>query len=92
MANSTPPPIASPFTAATKEIASNVAQASQGIHEVNVNVNQSSSVSSEISKEVADIGVSMNEMSTCSSQVNPSAQELSILSENLKRMADQFKV
>jgi methyl-accepting chemotaxis protein len=77
---------------ATKEIATNVAQASQGIQEVNENVNQSSSVSAEISRDIAGVSLSMNEMSTSSSQVNISAQDLSKLSENLKRMVDQFKI
>ena len=79
-------------SAATRDIATNVAQASQGIQEVNENVNQSSTVSTEISHDIAGVSVSMNEMSTSSSQVNLSAQELSQLSENLKRMVDQFKV
>lgn len=79
-------------SAATKEIAGNVAQASQGIQEVNENVNQSSLVSSEISSEIAGVSVSMNEMATSSNQVNLSAQELSQLSESLKQMVDQFKV
>ena len=78
-------------SAATREIAANVAQASQGIQEVTENVNQSSSVSAEISRDIAGVSISMNEMSTSSSQVNISAQELSNLSENLKRMVDQFK-
>jgi len=70
----------------------NVAQASRGIQEVNENVNQSSSVSAQISQDIADVSVSMNEMPTSSSQVNLSAQELSKLSESLKQMVDQFKV
>lgn len=76
---------------ATREIVNNVTQASQGIQEVNENVNQSASVSSEISKDISNVSVSMNEMTTSSNQVSLSAQELSNLSENLKRMADQFK-
>lgn len=79
-------------SAATKEIATNVAQASTGIQEVNENVNQSSAVSGEISTDIAGVSVSMDEMSTSSGQVNLSAQELSKLSENLKRLVDQFKI
>ena len=77
---------------ATRDIASNVAQASDGIHEVNENVNQSSMVSGEIAKDIAGVSVSMTEMETSSSQISISAQELSKLSENLKKMVDQFKV
>ncbi len=78
-------------SSATREIVSNVTQASQGIQEVNENVNQSASVSTEISKDISNVSVSMNEMTASSNQVSISAQELSILSENLKRMTDQFK-
>jgi methyl-accepting chemotaxis protein len=69
-----------------------VAQASQGIQEVNENVNQSSTVSGEISQDIAGVSTSMDEMATSSGQVNLSAQELSQLSESLKRMVEQFKV
>lgn len=79
-------------SAATQEIATNVTQASQGIQEVTENVNQSSTVSHEISKDIAGVSDSMNEMSATSSQVDLSAKELSQLSENLKRMVDQFKI
>ncbi len=78
-------------SAATREIVNNVTQASQGIQEVNENVNQSSLVSSEISKDISNVSVSMNEMTGSSNQVSLSAQELSNLSENLKRMVDQFR-
>jgi methyl-accepting chemotaxis protein len=79
-------------SAATREIAGNVAQASLGIQDVNENVNQSSSVSSDISGEIAGVSESINKMSNSSNQVNLSAQELSQLSESLKQMVDQFKV
>jgi len=79
-------------SAATKEISINVAQASQGIQEVNENVNQSSSVSVEISRDIAGVSVSMHDMSTNSSHVNLSSLELSKLSENLRRLVEQFKI
>ncbi len=79
-------------SAATKEIAGNVAQASTGIQEVSDNVGQSSSVSEEISRDIAAVSQSMEEMSTSSSQVNLSAQDLSKLSENLKRLMEQFTI
>lgn len=79
-------------SAATREIASNVAQVSSGIHEVNVNVNQSSAVVSEISSDIAGVSSSMAEMAAGSGQVNTSARELSLLSEKLRQMVDQFKI
>jgi methyl-accepting chemotaxis protein len=78
-------------SSATRDIVSNITQASQGIQGVNENVNQSSSVSSEISKEIANVSVSMSEMTGSSNQVSLSAQDLSRISESLKRMVDQFK-
>ena len=79
-------------SAATKEIADNVAQASTGIQEVSDNVSQSSSVSEEMSRDITAVSQSMDEMATSSSQVNLSAQDLSKLSENLKRMMEQFTI
>ena len=79
-------------SAATKDIAANVSQASQGIQEVNENVNQTSTVLSEISEDIGGVSVSMSEMADSGNQVNLSAQKLSQLSEDLKRMVEQFKV
>jgi methyl-accepting chemotaxis protein len=62
-------------------MSTNMSNVAQGIQEVN----QSSSVSGEISRDIAGVSVSMNEMSTSSGQVNLSAQELSKLSETLKQ-------
>ncbi len=76
----------------SKEIAENVAQASQGIQEVTENVAQSSTVSGEISRDISEVNQASGEMSNSSSQVNMSAEELSKLSENLKGMVDRFEV
>lgn len=79
-------------SAASTEIAGNVTQASRGIQEVNENVHQSSSVSSDISCDIAEVDESMNQMRVRSDQVNLSAHELSKLAENLKKMVNQFEV
>ena len=79
-------------SSATKNIANNVAQASQGIQEVNENVNQSSLVSSQIAGDIAGISSAMNEMTDGSAQVNISAQDLSKLAEQLEQMVHQFKI
>ncbi len=76
----------------TQEIAGNVAQASQGIGEVNENVAQSSSVSTEIAKDIAEVSQSAREVSSGSEQINISAQELSKLGEQLNEMVSRFKV
>lgn len=79
-------------SATTKEIASNVTQAAQGIQEVTENVTQSSTVASEIAKEMADVSYAANEMSKSSSQVNTNADDLNQLSEELKKVINQFKI
>lgn len=79
-------------SATTKEIALNVVQAAHGIQEVTENVTQSSTVAGEIAKDIADVNQAANEMSDNSSQVNASAGDLSLLSGDLKKTMDQFKI
>jgi len=54
----------------------NISQASQGIREVNENVNRSSVVSDEIARDIRDVNVDAKDISANSSQVNMSASEL----------------
>ncbi|BBO88143.1 methyl-accepting chemotaxis protein [Desulfosarcina ovata] len=75
-----------------KDIAENVAQASQGIQEATENVAQSSTVSGEIAGDISEVNQTAGEISNSSSQVNMSAQELMNLSAELKEMVSQFKV
>ncbi len=79
-------------SATTKEIATNVTQAAQGIQEVTENVTQSSTVANEIAKDIADVNQSSTQMSDSSTQVNTSADDLSKLSEELKKIVNQFKI
>ena len=76
----------------TKEIAGNIAHASNGIQEVNENVTQSSSVVNDMAQEIAKVNQSAGEMSNGSSQVNLSADELSRLAEELKGLVGKFKL
>jgi methyl-accepting chemotaxis protein len=77
---------------ATKEIAGNVAQASQGIDEVTQNVAEASTVSGNISKDIVEVNSASQEIANASSQVRLSAGELSTLSERLKEMVGQFNI
>jgi methyl-accepting chemotaxis protein len=70
-------------SAATREIATNIAQASQGIQEVNENVNQSSTVAAKITRDIAMVNQGSSEIASGSDQVMASA-------ENLKRMATEL--
>jgi methyl-accepting chemotaxis protein len=76
----------------TKEIAANVAQASEGIQEVTKNVTQSSTVTGEIAGDISEVNRATGEMANSSSQVSMSAGELSKVAERLKFLVDQFKV
>ncbi|MDM8524234.1 methyl-accepting chemotaxis protein [Desulfococcaceae bacterium HSG8] len=76
----------------TREIAGNIASASVGIEEVNLNVAQSSSVAGDLVGDIADLSESAAEMSESISQVSVNAEKLSKLAAQLKEMADKFKV
>lgn len=79
-------------TAATDEIASNVAQAAQGLVEVNENVAQSSAVAGQIAQDITMVNQAAGEMSTSSGEVQNSATELSETAEKLKDMVGGFKL
>ena len=76
----------------SKEIAENVAQASQGIEEVTENVSQSSTVASEVASDISQVSQANVEISNSSSQVDTNAEELNKLAEDLSEMVGKFKV
>ncbi|MDA8403612.1 MAG: methyl-accepting chemotaxis protein [Desulfobacteraceae bacterium] len=76
----------------TNEIASNVAQAAQGLTEVNENVAQSSGVSNQMAHEISGISQIADQIFDNSSQVNKQAAELSGLAVHLNTLVNQFKV
>ena len=79
-------------TAATREIADNIAQASQGIQEVNENVSQSSAVAGTISQDIAQVNRAAGAISNNSKQVESSSSDLYRLAQELKKVVDSFKV
>jgi len=79
-------------SAATREIAMNVAQASQGIQEVNQNVAQSSTASTDIAKDIAGINQDASDMSGRCTQVNTSALDLNRSSDLLNQLVSRFRV
>lgn len=79
-------------TAATQEIAGNIAQASQGIQEVNENVSQSSTVAADISRDIAEVSNAATSISNGSNDVQESAQELLERSSELNQIVGRFKV
>lgn len=73
-------------------ITSNVAQAAQGIAEVNENVAQSSSVSGEIAGEIAEVSGVASQISKNSNNVNGQSGDLSKLAGQLSDLVNQFRV
>ncbi len=76
----------------SREIASNITQASQGIGEVNHNVASSTVVIAEVTREISNI----NQRSACveasSSRVRESAAQLNQLAAQLEKLMQQFRV
>jgi methyl-accepting chemotaxis protein len=76
----------------TRDIAENIGQASQGLDEVNLNVAQTTAVSSEISAQVAEVSQSADSMSRNGDAVRRHAEELRALSEQLKGLIHMFRI
>jgi methyl-accepting chemotaxis protein len=76
----------------SQEISDNVAQGSQGIQDVNVNVVKSSTVAGNISGGIGDVNMGIRNIADSSGEVSNSASGLAQLSENLKKLVDQFKI
>jgi len=79
-------------TAATREIANNIAQASQGIQEVNENVNQSSTVAVEIAQDISKVNLAATEISQNSREVQSSSEDLQRMASELNAIVSSFKV
>ncbi len=76
----------------TREIAENIAQTSNGIIEVNNNINETEELSRAIVHDITGVNKSAGEMSNSSDQVHKSSEELSELARKLKELMEQFKV
>ncbi|ADW17293.1 methyl-accepting chemotaxis sensory transducer with Cache sensor [Desulfobulbus propionicus DSM 2032] len=79
-------------SAATGEIADNIAQASQGLAEVNENVSQSSAVAGTITQDIAGVNQAANEITGSSRQVKASADTLQQLANELQGIVNTFKI
>jgi methyl-accepting chemotaxis protein len=79
-------------SAATKKIANSIAQASQGIQKFNQNVNQSSTVASEIINDIAMVKHSSIVIAHSRSQMKIRADHLKGMAEELKTIVGSFKV
>ncbi len=78
--------------AVTKDVAGNIAQASNGVRDANEQVAQTAEVSRTIARDIASINGAVSDLRHGDEQVQVSAAELSKLAEQLKVCVDQFRV
>jgi methyl-accepting chemotaxis protein len=76
----------------TRDVASNIAQASGGVTSANQRAAEMASVSKEIARDIATVGTSAAAMVTASDEVRTSAQSLSKVAEEIRSLVAQFKV
>ncbi|PIE64719.1 MAG: chemotaxis protein [Desulfobacterales bacterium] len=79
-------------SATTREIAGNVAQASQGLENMNRNIADSTLAACSIADDIQKVTQSSEEISSNSTQVDYRAGDLAKLAETLNRMVGKFKV
>ena len=76
----------------TKDIASNISQATRGVDDANERVSQTSTVAQSVAQDISAVNRAGNEIAHGSQQVQSSALELSNLAEQLRSMVQAFKV
>jgi methyl-accepting chemotaxis protein len=76
----------------TKDIASNISQATMGVDDANHRVSQTSTVAQTVAMDISGVSMAGVNISNGSQQVQSSAQELSQLAEQLRGMVLSFKV
>jgi methyl-accepting chemotaxis protein len=78
-------------SAATKNIARNIASASIGVNEANARVSETSLVSRSIAKDSVDVDHAAGEMAGGSDRVRSSASELSTVADTLGLTVARFR-
>lgn len=79
-------------SAVTREVATNIAQATSGVQDANVRSSEMSSVSRDIAQDISAVNGITGGIRSGGEQVQASAEELSRLGEQLKALVGQFKV
>ena len=79
-------------TAVTREVAENIAQATQDVQDANRRSAEMSAVSRDITKDVTAVDGITGDIRSGGEQVQASAEELSRLAEQLKGLVGQFKI
>lgn len=78
--------------AITKDVATNISQASEGVHEANEQVTQTATVSQEIAQDIAGVNFSVTEISREGEMVLSASTDLNRLAQDLKNLVEKFKV
>jgi len=78
--------------AVTKDVAGNIAQASNGVQEANQRLGETVTMSKSIAQDITAVSSSVTEFREGGEQVRSSAEELSRLSEQLKAQVGQFRI
>jgi len=76
----------------TKDIASNISQATRGVDDANERVAQTSAVTQSVARDIAGVSSAGDDINSGSQQVQSSAMELSHLAEQLNGMIQKFTV
>jgi methyl-accepting chemotaxis protein len=79
-------------SAVTREVATNIAQATTGVQDANVRAAEMSGVSRDIAHDVTAVDGITTDIRSGGEQVQTSAAELSRLAEQLKGLVGQFKI
>ncbi len=77
---------------ASKEIASNISQASQGVNEVNQNISQVSAVSSGVTEDIAQLNHGVGEITSNSDELKIKAGELAHMAAQLQNIVSRFSI
>lgn len=78
--------------AITRDVATNISQASQGVHEANEQVTQTATVSQEIAHDIARVNSSVTKISREGEMVLSASTDLTRLAQDLKTLVEKFKV
>ncbi|MDY0228277.1 MAG: methyl-accepting chemotaxis protein [Desulfomicrobium apsheronum] len=79
-------------SAVTREVANNIAQATEDVQDANLRSTEMSTVSRDITRDINAIDTVTNDISSGGEQVQTSAEELSKLAEDLNGLVGQFKI
>lgn len=79
-------------SSATRDIAMNISQGTNGVQEANERVAQTAEAALSVARDIAGVDQAGQEMNEGSSQVHIASAELSRLAEQLQSMLARFKV